>query len=147
MAWTDYRIAPLALVLVLIVGCTGNPDGALARERSSGLATAYDELNSAEAEGFSGTIDWTKAASLLTAAKVQYEFEHYPNCIDKVERARGYIQRAKGSQQAEPGLSLSHARGVQMEPRTTKTMKALSNPKIQFETPTGYRKIALHPAR
>ncbi len=89
--------APLAaLALLLAVACTGNPGGPLAQECSSGLSAASSELRSAKADGFGGTVDWTKAASLLTAAKVQYEFEHYPNCIDKVKRARVYIERARG---------------------------------------------------
>jgi hypothetical protein len=97
MAWRPTLRAVLALIPVLAVACTGNPGGPLAERCSSGLSAAYSELNSAKAAGFSGTVDWTKAASLLTAAKVQYAFEHYPNCIDKVKRARVYIERARGS--------------------------------------------------
>ena len=88
--------ASLALISFLIAACTGDPGGALAKQCSAGLDSAYGELTAAEAKGFSGTVEWTKAASLLSAAKVQYEFEKYPNCIDKVGRARAYINRAGG---------------------------------------------------
>jgi len=46
-------------------------------------------------EGFGGTVDYTKAASLLGAAKIQEEFGKYPNCVNKVKRARQYIKRSK----------------------------------------------------
>jgi len=29
------------------------------------------------------------------AAKIQFEFGKYPNCIDKVQRARGYIAKSR----------------------------------------------------
>ncbi len=89
-------IAASALVLLLGDGCTGNPrSSAQGRQCSQGLDAAYEELRAARADGFGGTVDLTKAASLLGAAKVQYEFEHYPNCIDKVRRARAYIKSAR----------------------------------------------------
>lgn len=84
-----------ALAVWLLAACTGEVDTPQARRCADGLAAAYEELDLAEAEGFSGTVDWSKAASLLAAAKVQYEFEHYPNCIEKVQRARVYIKRSK----------------------------------------------------
>lgn len=84
-----------ALAALLTAACTGKLDTAAARQCSNDLAVAYKELDIAEAEGFSGTVDWAKAASLLAAARVQHEFEHYPNCIEKVQRARVYIKRSK----------------------------------------------------
>lgn len=83
------------VVAVVLAACSGNPNSGAAQQCSSGLDAAYDELSIAESEGFSGTVDYTKAASLLAAAKVQYEFEKYPNCIEKVNRARAYIKSSK----------------------------------------------------
>jgi len=85
----------LFLAFLLLAGCSGSPNGTLAQKCSSGLNQAFEELDLAKANGFGGTVDWAKAASLLTAAKVQYEFEHYPNCVEKVNRARVYIARSK----------------------------------------------------
>jgi len=51
----------------------------------------------AKAKGFDGTVEYTKAASLLGAAKIQFEFGKYPNCIDKVQRARAYIAKSRAS--------------------------------------------------
>ncbi|TDY02385.1 hypothetical protein [Thiohalophilus thiocyanatoxydans] len=82
----------LPLAFFVITACAGNPESNAARQCERGLKTAYQELDFAKAKGFSGTMEYTKAASLLTAAKVQSEFGKYPNCIDKVERARAYIR-------------------------------------------------------
>lgn len=81
---------------VLVAACPGPPkDPALADQCEQGLKTAYAELDFAKAKGFDGTVDWTKAASLLSAASVQQEFRKYPNCIDKVKRARYYIEQSQ----------------------------------------------------
>lgn len=91
------RIYACLVGLSLVIGgCTGNPGGEMAERCSRGLATANGELQSARVRGLSGTANWSKAASLLTAAKVQYEFEHYPNCVEKVQRARVYLRRLRG---------------------------------------------------
>jgi len=95
MADLTAHLATFALASALLVGCSGNPSTSIAKQCSNGIDLAYDELNLAESQGFSGTIAWTKAASLLTAAKVQYEFEKYPNCIEKVNRAHKYITQSK----------------------------------------------------
>jgi len=77
--------------MFLVVGCAGNPNSSIALQCESGLEIAYKELDLAKAKGFSGTVEYTKAASLLGAAQIQNEFGKYPNCIDKVDRARAYI--------------------------------------------------------
>lgn len=85
----------LASVFVLLSGCAGNPASPLADQCRDGLNAAYEELDYARANGFDGTVEYTKAASLLGAARIQYEFEKYPNCIDKAKRARVYIDRSR----------------------------------------------------
>ncbi|AOU97236.1 hypothetical protein BI364_03800 [Acidihalobacter yilgarnensis] len=85
----------LALPL-LLSACAGAPlHQNQANECSDGLRTAYSELEQARAHGFDGSVEWTKAAGLLTAAKVQQQFGKYPNCINKVRRARYYIHQAQ----------------------------------------------------
>ena len=89
-------VATAVLALSLGTGCTGNVQSSQqGRLCSQGLDAAYEELRLARADGLGSTVDLTKAGSLLTAAKVQYAFEHYPNCIDKVRRARIYIKNAR----------------------------------------------------
>ena len=84
----------MALVSVLAAAaCSGASNSGLARQCGNGLASAYKELDYAKAKGTTGNINYGKAASLLAAAKVQQQFEKYPNCVDKVKRARHYIAR------------------------------------------------------
>lgn len=85
----------LSLALAL-AACSGNTSIAQANACESGISQAYDEFERAESDGFGGAVDMTKAASLLSAAKIQEQFEKYPNCIDKVKRARHYIAKARG---------------------------------------------------
>ncbi len=95
------RFKILAFIIVLMpfvlsaAGCAARPANGMDVKCSKGLKVAYRELNLAEAKGFSGTVAWSKAASLLTAAKVQQQFEKWPNCIDKVRRARYYIKQSQ----------------------------------------------------
>lgn len=88
------------LPLLLLAGCAGNPVGSEAEQCRKGLQVAYQELDFAKGKGLEATWEYTKAAALLGAAKVQEEFGKYPNCIIKVKRARQYIQRA-GEKAAE----------------------------------------------
>ena len=85
----------LTLVLFVAAGCAGNPNSSLARQCENGLSVAYKELDFAKAKGFGGTVEYSKAAGLLSAAKIQSEFGKYPNCIDKVDRARAYIAKSQ----------------------------------------------------
>ncbi len=90
------RIAAIVVIVGSLAACPGPPKNLeLAEQCESGLEAAYDELNFAEAKGFSGSVDWTKAASLLSAASIQKEFGKYPNCVDKVRRARYYIEHSQ----------------------------------------------------
>ena len=91
------KILPVILLaaIFLISGCETNPASASARQCQHGLKEANKELNFAKAQGFSGTVEYTKAAGLLTGAAVQYEFGKYPNCINKVKRARKFIKNSQ----------------------------------------------------
>ena len=85
----------LTLGLFVAAGCAGNPNSSIARQCENGLSVAYKELDYAKTKGFDGTVEYTKAASLLSAAKIQSEFGKYPNCVDKVNRARAYIAKSQ----------------------------------------------------
>jgi hypothetical protein len=90
-----YRIFIIFVLIVGVVGCAGNPTSSLAKQCDAGLSAAHKELDYAKTNGLSGTVEYTKAASLLGAAKIQSEFGKYPNCIDKVNRARAYIRKSQ----------------------------------------------------
>jgi len=56
------------------------------------IKKANEELDFSKAGRFSGTLEYTKAATLLTGAVIQYKFGKYLNCINKVERVRKFIK-------------------------------------------------------
>jgi len=57
----------LIMFISLAAGCAGNPNSSIALQCKDGLRIAYEELDFAKAKGFSGTAEYTKAASLLGA--------------------------------------------------------------------------------
>lgn len=89
------------LLAISLSGCSSTPTDAsspeykLSQKCDKGLDVAYKELSFSEAKGFGGSWEYTKAASLLSAAKVQSGFGAYEGCIAKVESARGYIQESQ----------------------------------------------------
>ncbi len=56
---------------------------------------AWKELDLAKAEGFAGTVSYSKALTLLTGAKTQQQFEAYEGCTSKAEKARFYIRESR----------------------------------------------------
>jgi hypothetical protein len=84
----------MSLVLALAVsGCATVTKG---RERCADLIdVAWRELDLAKAQGFSGTVSYSKAAALLTRAKTNQMVEDYPECIDTAERARYFIAESR----------------------------------------------------
>ncbi|WP_339490620.1 hypothetical protein [Pseudomonas sp. EL_65y_Pfl2_R95] len=83
----------LPLVVLLLAGCSGktvNRDAC-----GNQLDTAWKELDLAKAEGFAGTVSYSKALSLLTAAKTQQQFEAYEGCSSKAQKARFYIGESR----------------------------------------------------
>ena len=85
-----------ALMILILAGCSQDRgDVGLENQCSAGLDAGYRELNRAEADGFSGALTWSKAASLLSVAKVQEQFEEYQNCVLKVQKARRYLREIR----------------------------------------------------
>jgi len=96
----DTRLLMAAILTVTLAGCSSSPtkpaeDIALAKQCDKGLDVGYKELNFSNANGFGGSWEYTKAASLLGAAKVQLGFGSYNGCIEKVKTARAYIKESK----------------------------------------------------
>jgi hypothetical protein len=90
-----FRGFSLALVLAAaaVGACTGDPaDRGLGPQCAAGLDAGTRALEAAKLNGFSGTVKWGKAASLLSAAKIQEQFEEYQNCVIKTDRAQQYLR-------------------------------------------------------
>jgi len=86
-----------AAAFILVAACSQDRgDIGLGPSCANGLDSAYRELNQAKVDGLSGSVNWSKAAGLLSAAKVQQQFEEYENCVIKVRQARGYLSNIRG---------------------------------------------------
>ena len=81
------------LMAWVLAGCAGKT----AYRDSCGcqLDAAWHVLDLAKAEGFAGTVSYSKALSLLTAAKTQQQFEGFEGCSMKAEKARFYIRESR----------------------------------------------------
>jgi len=53
---------------------------------------AWKELSLAKAKGFGGTVSYTKALSLLTAARTMQVAENFDACYNNAKEARSYIR-------------------------------------------------------
>ena len=89
------------ILATALTGCasaptnTADPDYKLSRQCDKGLDVAYEELSFSKSNGFGGSWEYTKAASLLSAASVQSNFGGYEGCIEKVDSARVYIKESQ----------------------------------------------------
>jgi len=88
----------LLLVLLMsatVTACAGNPTSSKASRCEQGLTQAERALDAAKAKNVRGSVEISKAAALIAAARIQYEFGKYPNCIDKVNRAQAYLRKIR----------------------------------------------------
>ena len=93
------RINQLMIAVIIIlslpaVGCSGRVKPH--REScATQLNLAWKELDLAKAAGFSGTVSYGKAVSLLTLAKTMQTVENYDNCFRHAKDARFYIAQSR----------------------------------------------------
>ncbi len=81
------------LSVLLLSGCAANQT-----HRSlckSEVDEGWQELDLVAADGFSGSVSYAKALSLLTAAKTMQTLEKFDSCVDKAKRARFYMAQAR----------------------------------------------------
>ena len=83
----------LPMMVLVLAGCAAKT--AYRDTCATQLDAAWQELDLAKAEGFAGTVSYSKALSLLTAAKTQQQLEGYKGCTSKSERARFYIRESR----------------------------------------------------
>jgi hypothetical protein len=83
----------LPLFALILTGCAGKT--AYRDTCASQLDAAWQELDLAKAEGFAGTISYSKALGLLTGAKTQQQVEAFEGCSNKADKARFYIRESR----------------------------------------------------
>jgi len=89
-----HRTALILSVCLFLAACSGRIASTAGQECAEGLRIANQELEDAKVKGFGGSIQWIKAAGLLTDASVHQQLEKFESCADKVRRARIYIKEA-----------------------------------------------------
>jgi len=78
----------------LLTSCAA-PNARLDAQCESLLNQAERQLADAKSKGFSGAVEITKATGLISAARIQQQFNKYPNCIDKAKRAMAFIRKSQ----------------------------------------------------
>lgn len=62
------------------------------------VGAAWQELDIAKAEGFSGSVSYSKALGLISLAKSMQTVENFDNCVRHAKDARYYISQSRKGQ-------------------------------------------------
>ncbi|WP_394558420.1 lipoprotein [Aquipseudomonas alcaligenes] len=87
------KVVLFASALLVLSGCAAKT--AYRDSCANQLDSAWHELDLAKAEGFAGTVSYSKAVTLLTGAKTSQQFEGYESCTKNAEKARFYIRESR----------------------------------------------------
>lgn len=87
-------ISTLLASVLILAGCSGvtKPYRFSCADE---LNLAWQELDLAKAEGFAGTVSYTKALSLISLAKAKQQVENFDGCYENAEKARFYITESR----------------------------------------------------
>lgn len=88
------RIAQLTAIAAALAACSGTP-ASYRTSCASEVDAAWKELDIAKAEGFAGTVSYTKALSLITAARTMQTVENFDGCYRNAKKARFYIGESR----------------------------------------------------
>lgn len=88
-----FRFTTLLLCLFMLTACAGKTQYRSAC--ASEVDAAWSELSIAKAEGFSGTVSYTKALGLITSARTMQTVENFDNCYRHAKDARFYIRESR----------------------------------------------------
>jgi len=86
-------LTAIPVLAVTLAGCAGDrADRGLGPSCAAGLDAANSELGKAKAAGLADSVNWGKAASLISAAKIQQQFSEYQNCVVKTREAQRLLR-------------------------------------------------------
>lgn len=88
------RISSTIAIFTLLSGCAAINEVQLADRCNSSLSTANAELKKAQNGNMIRAESLSTAASLISSARIQQQYERYPTCINKTARAMYYISRS-----------------------------------------------------
>ncbi len=90
------RLSTLLIIVMSLSACAGKTQYRSAC--ASEVDAAWSELSIAKAEGFSGTVSYTKALGLITGARTMQTVENFDNCYRQAKDARFYIRESRKGQ-------------------------------------------------
>ncbi len=86
----------LIVLAITLSACAGKTQFRSACDKE--IEAAWSELSIAKADGFSGTVSYTKALGLITAARTMQGVENFDNCYNNAKDARFYIRESRKGQ-------------------------------------------------
>ncbi|MCE3253752.1 MAG: hypothetical protein K0Q67_2772 [Cellvibrio sp.] len=89
-------ISSLLMFTAILSACAGKTQYRSACDQE--IEAAWNELSIAKAEGFSGTVSYTKALGLITSARTMQTVENFDNCYNQAKDARFYIRESRKGQ-------------------------------------------------
>lgn len=89
-------ISGLLVLTATLAACAGKTQYRSACDQE--IEAAWNELSIAKAEGFSGTVSYTKALGLITSARTMQTVENFDNCYNQAKDARFYIGESRKGQ-------------------------------------------------
>ena|SRR5688572_28030579 len=89
-------ISSLLMFATILSACAGKTQYRSACDQE--IEAAWNELSIAKAEGFSGTVSYTKALGLITSARTMQTVENFDNCYNQAKDARFYIRESRKGQ-------------------------------------------------
>lgn len=89
-------VSSLLVVAATLSACAGKTQYRSACDQE--IEAAWSELSIAKADGFSGTVSYTKALGLITSARTMQTVENFDNCYNQAKDARFYIRESRKGQ-------------------------------------------------
>jgi hypothetical protein len=89
-------VSSLLVLVATLSACAGKTQYRTACAQE--IETAWSELSIAKADGFSGTVSYTKALGLITSARTMQTVENFDNCYNQAKDARFYIRESRKGQ-------------------------------------------------
>lgn len=86
----------LITLAITLSACAGKTQFRSACDQE--VEAAWSELSIAKADGFSGTVSYTKALGLISAARTKQAVENFDGCYNSAKDARFYIRESRNGQ-------------------------------------------------
>lgn len=90
------RVILVMILSVVLAACAGKQS--FRDTCAANVDAAWQELDIAKADGFSGSVSYSKALGLISLAKSMQTVENFDNCVKHAKDARYYIEQSRKGQ-------------------------------------------------